>query len=142
MELAENKCYRVIRKDDELLEQFPEFVVGAEFKAKQVVADGIVAVQFRNGPFVSIKDNPDSWFWCFYCSDTPEPEQMELEEIEELSSGQIEDNKQLGYLNGVPVTELLRKRIAASIEECVVDREIYAYIKYLEKALEFNGRGF
>ncbi|QPI13765.1 hypothetical protein MYO4S_00009 [Serratia phage 4S] len=60
MELVENKCYRVIRKDDELLEQFPEFVVGAEFKAKQVVADGIVAVQFRNGPYVSIKDNPDS----------------------------------------------------------------------------------
>ncbi|QPI13766.1 hypothetical protein MYO4S_00010 [Serratia phage 4S] len=68
---------------------------------------------------------------------------MEIEEIEELSSDQIKDNKQLGYLNGVPVTELLRKRIESDSEaSSVVDREIYAYIKYLEKALEFNGRGF
>lgn len=140
MELSVNKCYRVIRADDELLEQFNQFVYGAEFRVVQMLNDGIVAVQFRNGPFVSIKNNPDSWFWCFYSSDTLEEHQMELEEIVELSSSPINDENPIDALNGVPLKEILENRIKTT--HCVIDEAVLTYISYLEHKLEFSDKAF
>lgn len=151
-----NKCFKIIEEDEELLAQFPEFVKGAEFKVLSIDArdyehsDGIIAVQFKNGPYVHVKSatHPnmkaeESWFWCFYCTDNMD----QLEELEELSSDQYGSSEDIprNLFNGKDITAQLYKM--AGQENC--DSEEYDlmqaaadYIRWLESQVEFNSRKF
>ena len=141
--IQEGKCYRVIKEDEELINQFPEFKIGAEFKVIHVLtrfnSAGVVSVQFRGGAYMDIRHSRDSWFWCFYCVGHKDDEGA-LVEIEELSSDQIDVKNKVGVINGVHVKDLLIKRIVDG--GSVVDQELLKYINQLEKHLEFSDRGF
>ncbi|WJZ27952.1 inhibitor of host Lon protease [Serratia phage 92A1] len=147
-----NKCYRILKEDPELIDQFTEFVIGAEFRVVQTKNSvGITAVQFRNGPFIDIKARMDSWFWCFYNMDNAE-DRSSLEEIEELAQDPIESTKKrsqikLDHFQGRAVDISYALSAFASQENC--DSEEYdlmqkasEYIKWLESELEFSSRKF
>lgn len=73
MKIEKGKFYKVLQEDEELLQQFPEFTLGTKFQVLQMKKEptginykGITKVKFNDGKEVSIKDNEDTWFWCFF----------------------------------------------------------------------------
>lgn len=143
-----NKCFKIVEDDEELRKQFPELEVGVEFKVVAVDNDdfspekhGITAVQIKNGPYIHVKSR-DTWFWCFYCSDT----MYQLKEVEELASDFFpEAPKHL--FDGKPIAERLSKLAKNSDAEYDyyegnLLRAAVIYIEQLEKQLAFSDRAF
>ncbi|BAQ22730.1 inhibitor of host Lon protease [Edwardsiella phage PEi20] len=135
-----DKVFEIVEDDEELLIQFPEMKKGVTFKVVAVDndhADGITAVQIRNGKYIHI-NSKDSWFWCFYCGDT----MHQLKEVEELASD-FWPAKPMNTFDGMEITvrlEEAKTRVngyEANLMQCAAD-----YIRQLEKRLEFSDRAF
>lgn len=140
-----NKCFKIIEEDEELLDQFPEFKHGTEFKVISTDTangkpDGIIAVQIKGGDYIHVNSR-DSWFWCFYCQDTL----YQIEEIEELSSDQYKIPDTAHLFKGRDIASQLFK--VAGAENC--DSEEHdlmqaagEYIRQLEAQLKFSDKEF
>lgn len=138
-----DKVFEIIEEDEELLMQFPEFKKGTVFKVVTVAErdrdyeDGITSVKIKNGPYLHINGR-DSWFWCFYCEDT----MNQLKEVEELASD---------FFPEAPMNLFEGREISECLENIADELTSYngslvlqaaAYIKQLEKQLEFSDRSF
>lgn len=140
-----NKVFEIIEEDEELLMQFPEFKKGTIFKVVTVAErdrdyeDGITSVKIKNGPYLHVNGR-DSWFWCFYCEDT----MGQLKEIEELSSDFFpEAPAPMNLFEGREISECL-ENIADELTSYngSLVLQAAAYIRQLEKSLEFSDRAF
>lgn len=114
MELI-GKQFEVIENDDELTEQFPQFVPGFKFQVINAVNEddletcGITAViDLLTNKIITINDPTpfgESWFWCFYSEDT-------MHQIKEIGQGEDVPNIseiKLDHFHGkiVPITKAL-----------------------------------
>lgn len=140
------KQFEVVINDDELTEQFPQFVPGFKFQVVDVdkeYATGItVVIDLLTNKFITIKDptpHGESWFWCFYNEDT-------MRELKEIGTGEdiaLISEIKLNHYHGkiVPITTALYA--FAGQENC--DSEEYDlmqkaadYIVALENRLGVN----
>lgn len=140
-EIIQDRCYRIINTDFELADQFPELRAGCEFKACRVENGGITALQVRGGRFINIKEEKDSWFWCFFSED----DSWRVEEIEELASDPIDVINHMGIFGGRRISTCLIAEAGQENNDGYEGDLMQAageYIEWLEKQLEFNARSF
>lgn len=140
-----NKCFRIITPDEELIKQFPELTPGTEFKVIETGnehvgedADGIIAVQIKNGPYIHVKSR-ESWFWCLFCEDT----MNELEEIPELASDQYPAVDLSNLYQGAEMPDQL-EAIADELNDWNAGLVTHAayYIRQLEAKLKQSDKAF
>ena len=134
-------CFEIIEEDDELVEQFPELTVGTQFKVVHMICEGIVAIQIKNGPYLSIAENPNAWFWCFWMSDN----YNQIKKIEELASDPIDVIKHMGIFGGRRISTCLIAQAGQENNDGYEGNLMQAageYIEWLERQLAFSDRGF
>lgn len=123
-----NKLYEVQKEDEELVAQFPQFVKGFQFRVVGMDKDGVIAViDIKTGNLISIANNPEAWFFCFYCS-------SDVSTAEELAEIDIHDEIPVTndtLVNGVPVLDLLKGQLDP------VSKAAVRYIEELTKELEW-----
>lgn len=123
-----NKTYEVQKEDEELVAQFPQFVKGFQFRVVGMNKDGVIAViDIKNGNLISIANNPEAWFWCFYFSG-------DINTSKELAEIDIQDEIPVTndtLVNGVPVLDLLKGQLDP------VSKAAVLYIEELTKELEW-----
>ncbi|ARW58045.1 protease inhibitor [Serratia phage X20] len=135
------KQFKVVKEDPELITQFPKLVKGFKFqvvsddKENRGCSDAITGVVcLKTGKFISIKDNPNSWFWCFWVNDSIDTE------LEEIGSGNhiaSRNEIKLNHFGGriVPLTFALSSFAAqenCDSEEYDTMQKAAEYITYLE----------
>lgn len=140
-DIKAGNCYRINRTDSELVEQFPELKAGCEFKAYRVENGGITALQVRGGRFINIKEEKDSWFWCFFSDD----DSWRLDELEEMASDPINVVRDISSFGGRRISVALAAEAGQENNDGYEGNLMQAaaeYIDWLEKQLEFNAKSF
>lgn len=140
-EIVEGRCYRIVREDGELISQWPELKPGCEFKACKVENGGVTALQVRGGRYINIKEEKDTWYWCFFCEDTS----AEIEEIEELASDPVDVINHMGIFGGRRISSCLSREAAQENNDGYEGNLMQAaaeYIEWLERQLEFSSKSF
>ncbi|BBC78124.1 inhibitor of host Lon protease [Escherichia phage EcS1] len=137
MESLVGKQYEVIKEDEELIKQFPELVKGFRFQVLTDAEDGYSGTRLvitsviclDTAKVIRIIDNPDSWFYCFWCNDNI------LSELQEIGHGDPVagmNEIKLNHFGGKIVPISMALRAFAGQENC--DSEEY---DTMQKAAEY-----
>lgn len=140
VEITVDKCFRIVKEDNTLLQLFPMLTKGTEFRVLKTEMNGATIIQVRNGPELDIAGY-DIPYWCFWSDDNMD----ELEEIEESANTPIKKVRYPSLYQGKPIVSQLYS-VAGQENNDGYEYDLMQaaadYIRELEKRLAFSDKAF